>query len=416
MNLNAHAERLIYRIAGLPVAVSALWASTADGPSDVLQSAFVWRYWHPDGVGEWSELAGGLLAWPVAVLGGALWYTWRNGPVVRSRTGKPITAQFGEQLKLYFTTGLLAPWYYIFSLYDGDGSRRAKAYLCRFETKPSIFMLLKRRKGSPLTDKAAFADYCSERAIPCVPTLLVLDGKASDASLPDQDLFVKPSHGRGGTGAERWDRTEKGTFVGPDGETLAACQLLERFIRHSRSRPLIVQPRLPTHPELKDLTAGALPTVRIVTCLNERGEGELVGAVFRMSIGSNRTVDNLHAGGIAAAVDLASGRLSRATNLGADARLGWLSVHPDTNARIEGRALPMWEDAKRLAVRAHREFADRVVIGWDIAILEDGPIIVEGNGNPDMDILQRFMRDGLRRHRFTELLAYHLRARMPALA
>jgi hypothetical protein len=44
MNLNAHAERLIYRIAGLPVAVSALWASTADGSSDVLQSAFVWRY------------------------------------------------------------------------------------------------------------------------------------------------------------------------------------------------------------------------------------------------------------------------------------------------------------------------------------------------------------------------------------
>jgi hypothetical protein len=158
-----------------------------------------------------------------------------------------------------------------------------------------------------------------------------------------------------------------------------------------------------------------LPTVRIVTCLDEAGRGEVIGAVFRMSIGENRTVDNLHAGGIAAAVDVASGRLSRATNLGADAHLGWLSVHPDTNAMIEGRALPCWDEAKRLAVKAHGAFSDRVVIGWDVAILDDGPILVEGNGNPDMDILQRFMREGLRKHRFAELLAHHLRTRVPAL-
>jgi len=416
MTLGAHAERLIYRIAGLPVAVSALWASTEGDPSEALLSAFVWRYWHPQGAGEWSELVGGLMTWPIAVLGGVLWYTWRNGAVVRGRTGKPIRAQLADQLKLYFSSGLLAPWYYIFSLYDGDSSRRAKAYLYRFETKPSIFLLLKRRKGSPLTDKGAFAEYCAARGIRCIPTLLILDGKPPHRPLPEEDLFVKPSHGRGGTGAERWDRGDRGSYTAPSGERLTPDHLLERLVRRSRRYPLIVQPRLPIHPELADLTAGALPTMRVVTCLNELGTGELVGAVFRMSIGANRTVDNLHAGGIAAAVDLASGRLSRATNLGADARLGWLSSHPDTDARIEGRALPLWEDAKRLAIEAHRHFGDRVVVGWDIAILEDGPIIVEGNGNPDMDILQRFMRDGLRQHRFAELLAFHLRERMPALA
>ena len=52
---------------------------------------------------------------------------------------------------------------------------------------------------------------------------------------------------------------------------------------------------------------------------------------------------------------------------------------------------------------AHRKFNDRVVIGWDIAVLEDGPILIEGNGNPDLDILQRFMRVGLREHRFAEI-------------
>jgi hypothetical protein len=119
----------------------------------------------------------------------------------------------------------------------------------------------------------------------------------------------------------------------------------------------------------------------------------------------------MHAGGIGALVDVASGTLGKASNLGSDARLGWFSAHPDSGAKIEGRVLPFWEETKGRAVAAHRHFSDRVVVGWDIAILEDGPIFIEGNGNPDLDILQRFMRTGLREHRFAALLAHHLRQR-----
>ncbi|MGN6057675.1 MAG: sugar-transfer associated ATP-grasp domain-containing protein, partial [Sphingomicrobium sp.] len=184
----------------------------------------------------------------------------------------------------------------------------------------------------------------------------------------------------------------------------------------SRHDALIVQPRLKVHPELVKVTAGALPTVRIVTCLDELNQPEVIGGVLRMSIGRNRTVDNFHAGGIAAAVDLDSARLSRATNLGTDARLGWVDAHPDTGAQIEGRRVPLWAESKRLVLDAHRAFTDRVVIGWDVAILEAGPILIEGNGNTDMDILQRFMRVGLREHRFAELLGHHLIERVPGLS
>jgi hypothetical protein len=224
-------------------------------------------------------------------------------------------------------------------------------------------------------------------------------------------LFVKPTNGRGGTGAERWDRVAPFALEGPGGERLDSQALVQRLVERSRKAPLIVQPRLTTHHALAGVTTGALPTIRVVTCLNERGQPEVIGAVFRMAIGMNVTVDNLHAGGIAAAVALDCGRLSRATNLGTDARLGWVSAHPDTGAPVEGRTLPLWEEVKQLAIIAHSAFLDRVVIGWDIAILDDGPILVEGNGNPDMDIIQRFMPIGLREHRFAELLAHHLRHR-----
>jgi hypothetical protein len=136
-----------------------------------------------------------------------------------------------------------------------------------------------------------------------------------------------------------------------------------------------------------------------------------MAAVFRMSIGANRTVDNIHAGGIACAVALDSGALGQASNLGSDARLGWLSRHPNTHAPIEGRVLPYWPEVKHLAVQAHGAFADRIMIGWDIGILEDGPIVVEGNGGPDMDLMQRFMRIGFCRHRFGDLLTWHLKQR-----
>lgn len=318
-------------------------------------------------------------------------------------------------MRLHFSAGVLAPWYYIFSLYDDDGGKRANGYLQRFETKSSIFPLLKHRQGSPLNDKIRFAEYCDGRNVRCVQTVLGLKGSAPGVDLPDHDIFVKPSKGRGGRGAARWDRVAPRMFAGPDGERVNAAGLLSRLVEQSLDCPVIVQPRLSAHRELLEVTTGALPTVRIVTCLNERGEPELIGAVFRMSVGANRTVDNLHAGGIAANVDLGTGRLSRATDLGSNSRLGWLSTHPNTGALIENRVLPLWEETKQLALSAHREFTDRVVIGWDIAILEDGPIVVEGNGNPDMDILQRFMREGLRRHRFGHLLAHHLRTRMPAL-
>lgn len=409
MRVAETAERLIYRIAGLPVALGVVMGVYGGETGDPLRSAFAHRYWHPDGLGEWSELMGGLMLWPLALVVACLWFTWRSGSAIRGRHHKGVAAQLGEQLKLYFSAGVLAPWYYIFSLHD-DGEGRAGTFIERFETKTCYFRLLKPFKGTPLNDKDRFARFCEGHGIRCVPTLMHLEGQDPARYLPDQDLFVKPAAGRGGRGAERWDRVGPSSFSGPGGQ-LSGDDLLQRLVERSKRRSLIVQPRLTPHPDLIPITAGALPTMRVLTCLNAEGEPEVMASMLRTSFGANRTVDNLHAGGIGALVDVASGRLSKASNLGSDARLGWFSHHPDTGARIEGKTVPCWGEAKALAVEAHRHFHDRVVIGWDIAVLDDGPIFVEGNGNPDLDILQRFMPVGFRQHRFAELLAHHLRKR-----
>jgi len=413
MSVADSAERMVYRIAGLPVAVSALLGVTSAQADDPLRAAFSTRYWHPQGVGEWVELGAAIVLWPVALVGACTWFTCRNGRVIRRRFGKSIPSQFKEQLQLYFRAGILSPWYYIFALHD-EGEARAETFIQRFETKTCYFRLLKRRKGTPLQDKTRFAAFCAEHGIRTVETVMQLAGEDPREALPDRDLFVKPTRGRGGRGAERWDLVAPGTFAGPGGEKLSGEALLGRLVAQSRNVRLIIQQRMRPHPDLVPLTAGALPTIRVLTCLNEDRAPEVIAAMMRTSFGTNRTVDNLHAGGIGTLIDLSSGMLGKASNLGSDARLGWFSTHPDTGADIEGHVVPCWEEVKASAIAAHRHFNDRVVVGWDVAVLEDGPIFIEGNGNPDLDIMQRFMRVGLREQRFAELLAYHLGQRSAA--
>jgi hypothetical protein len=121
-------------------------------------------------------------------------------------------------------------------------------------------------------------------------------------------------------------------------------------------------------------------------------------------------VDNIHAGGIAAPIDLKTGRLGRATDLGQRVTSRWHEQHPETGAPILGREMPHWQASLDLVRRAHEAFGDRVVVGWDIAILDDGPCLVEGNGRPDVDLMQRPHGVGLGNSRYGELIAYHVKA------
>ena len=127
------AERLIYVIAGLPIAIRG--GSLPGSPAaQEIRRAFAHLYWHPKSVRDAIELSLGLLLAPLAVPLAALWFTARNGPSIRIREGKGLTKQFGEQLRLYCLAGIVGPWYYIFSLHR-NGVQRAPTFLQRCETK-----------------------------------------------------------------------------------------------------------------------------------------------------------------------------------------------------------------------------------------------------------------------------------------
>jgi hypothetical protein len=131
-----------------------------------------------------------------------------------------------------------------------------------------------------------------------------------------------------------------------------------------------------------------------------------VNAVLRLASDPAAQVDNMKAGGLLAPIDLATGRLGiGCKGYGGDD----YAVHPVTGAPIAGFVLPHWDEAKALAVRAHRAaFDDYALIGWDVGLTDRGPILVEGNSKPGVLMPQRAGRQGLGEQRYGALLAFHL--------
>jgi hypothetical protein len=372
--------------------------------------------------GCWMDRIGFILAillwWPTTIFHAA-YLAARLGPSRHRTSGKSPFRQFVEQIAVAAQWMVPPLWYYTFEFFDDERRAHAADYLQRVQVKPFIYRWLidrKQRKdlAVPFASKVHFSKLCRERGLRAGTVIAVVGAKGvgfvdrAMTEFPPRDLFVKIKLGRGGRGAEKWSYAS-GTYRDATGRSLTGAELAEHLKRRAALEKRVVEYYLTNHSDLADVTLGALATARILTVRDENGRIEATHAVFRMPQRQGAQVDNIHAGGIAAPVDLATGKLGRATDLGVRADSAWHARHPVTGAPIEGRLLPFWPEALELVKRAHELIGDRVVVGWDVAILEDGPCLIEGNGKPDVDLIQRPHRAGLGNSRLGVLLAHHLK-------
>lgn len=265
---------------------------------------------------------------------------------------------------------------------------------------------------NPLKNKRLFALEARTAGLP-LPDGYDADGGDLDAWLEMQaDIIAKPSYRSKGQGVERFVR-RNGLWAGR-GKDIAEADLIDRLQTLVR-RDGVVQERVPTHAALAELSPGALPTLRVVTCLNEAGVPEACETALRLSAGGARPVDNFNAGNLVLAVDEA-GRCGSAFLGGGAGRPARHHTHPATGATIAGTPVPDLEAAIALAERAHRHFQSGfTVIGWDVGLSARGPVLIEGNWNPGTDIIQLVTGRGLAERRLGALYRHHLAA-LPAQA
>ena len=204
----------------------------------------------------------------------------------------------------------------------------------------------------------------------------------------------------------RWLLEDGGTFIvkPEDGGRGAATFRLESArgelvcVRGAERKPFhpedytgrltLIERRVEQAPAWSGLFPHTLNTIRALTLWpKSAGEPFLARAVQRIGASATIPCDNFAAGGIAAEVDIASGRLGTGRHKRANAAP--VTHHPETGAAIEGVALPRWREIVDTVLRAARSMPMNCYVGWDVFVDAAGQVMIgEASGSTDVDIYQ----------------------------
>ena len=136
--------------------------------------------------------------------------------------------------------------------------------------------------------------------------------------------------------------------------------------------------------KMNDLYPHSINTVRIITVNRYDGKVKVVAAYQR--IGNNgRIVDNYNGGGMVVPINEQTGIIEYPA---VDKLKNIYYKHPITNTDIVGFKIPMYKEVVNLAKKAAKVVKEIRYVGWDIAITDKGPVIIEGNEYPGHDIYQ----------------------------
>ena len=193
-----------------------------------------------------------------------------------------------------------------------------------------------------------------------------------------RSLSVKPTLGARGKGFRLYRR---------DAADFSASALYDHLTKSTEWDNFVIQRRAHSHSDIVQLTGSeALQTARIVTWVTSQGDIDVYLTFFRMVVGAN-LYDNYNyglSGNLIANIDPVSGRLTTATGASSDG-IGFsvLTNYPKTGVRFADFELPHWQEARKLAERAAMLFLPLRTIGWDLALTDDGPLLLEGNAEWD---------------------------------
>ena len=184
------------------------------------------------------------------------------------------------------------------------------------------------------------------------------------------EVIVKPAKGFKGLGV-KLVTIQNGVT---DFENMSIGQLFKKY-----KKDFLIQARVKQHKDMARLNPTSLNTLRI---LSYRSGMEVLIIYSVVRIGrSGQVVDNQSAGGIS-------------TVIGKDGRLGKTAFggyaednieYTDSGVKLDGFVIPSFDKAIEMVKRLHLKLPYFNIVGWDVAIQDDGePVIIEFNVNPGL--------------------------------
>ncbi len=158
----------------------------------------------------------------------------------------------------------------------------------------------------------------------------------------------------------------------------------DRFWTENQGRDVIIEQLIVQH---SGMVFGntAVNTVRAMTVLDSNGVPHLFKAILRAGVGDS-VVDNYAMGGAIYDIDVPTGRVS-SKGIGKH-DVTPLIYHPQTQICMLGYQIPLWDQVTAACCEAAKLLPQCRFIGWDVAITPDGVELIEGNHNPDYELIE----------------------------
>lgn len=189
------------------------------------------------------------------------------------------------------------------------------------------------------------------------------------------NFVIKPINGLGGTDVKKMEVSE--------------IEDLEEFNNYLDEKNMFLEELIIQNKEWGKISPKSINTIRVMTS-NVNGNVEIFCMIARIGNSINLQ-DNFHQGGSGVLVDTEKGILvGNAINKDMEK----FEVHPVSKIKFDGFKIPYFDEIIELCKKAALKFPKTIVIGWDVAITEKGPLIIEGNNGPGFDLPQVVMNRG----------------------
>lgn len=317
---------------------------------------------------------------------------------------KPLLQQASEAAELWRAYRFPPYQYFKHDLYRRDVGPEYRDFIPSIIADRAVTDINPCECAQWLEDKVEFDRRMVAAGLPVVKTFAILTVKDGGISAADRDrnalsleellalakehspraMFLKPRFGGQGIGAHRLD-------IGADGFLRHGApvtpQMLHDLLVPYGFDDYLVQPYFEQHSVLSDLNPKSVNTLRVVTFLTE-GKFELVGALLRVGAGKGET-DNWSGGGHVVNVDLKTGEVAETAKVKLSySKQRRVAQHPVSKIPFGSVRVPFAPHVLDLVERGARLFAPIRHIGWDIAVGEHGPCVIEANYESQFLMLQ----------------------------
>jgi hypothetical protein len=303
-------------------------------------------------------------------------------------------------LRGYFTPGE----YYIYRFYEkGKTYRDMFQYISNSTLLDSVIPALNRSSwmqihenkwlfnlyysnfGIPITNVYGFyynkGGYCKDGS----PLCSASDLKNYILRNKPKTIVVKPVGGWQGKGIliikqidYLGDEKIQFSTVGGKGFDLDFLVIhMEKYQFHKKNPGVLLEEKLEQHSFFEELNPFTMNHMRVVTLLDYKDKPKLYLAGLRLGRKGRETA-NWEQGGLSISIDPDTGELGNGLQ---KPKYGnqWVERHPDSGVLFKGMSIPMWHDIKLLCEQIARLTPDLRMVGWDVVLTPNGPVVIEGN-------------------------------------